>query len=271
MSQTIFITGSSTGIGRATAIEFQKQGWNVVATMRAPDDERELGELENVQVLELDVTRPQVIDAAYEAAVARFGSVDVLVNNAGYGAFGALEAFSFEQIERQFDTNVIGLLSVTKAFIPDFRRRGAGTIVNVSSMGGLYAFPLGSLYHGSKFAVEGITEALYYEMGAIGVRVKLIEPGRVETDFGTRSMDRAMDPEMTEYLPLINALIAASSAPDTTRSTPEEVARKIFEVVTEDSDQVRYAVGADAEQALAARKAMDDTAFLAHIKGVFGL
>ena len=105
------------------------------------------------------------------------------------------------RIERQFNTNVIGLMAVTKALLPHFRERRSGTIINVSSMGGRYAFPLGALYHGTKFAVEGISEALYYEMDAIGVNVKIVEPGRIITDFNTRSLDVAIDESMTEYLP----------------------------------------------------------------------
>lgn len=141
MAQTILITGASTGIGRATAEYFQQQGWNVIATMRTTEKGAELGELDNVLVTRLDVTDPASIAQAVAVGIEAFGRIDVLLNNAGYGAFGPLEAFPMENIRRQFDTNVIGLLETTKAMLPHMRQQQSGHIVNVSSMGGKIAFP----------------------------------------------------------------------------------------------------------------------------------
>lgn len=138
---TILITGASTGIGRATAELFHANGWNVVATMRNPAAGADLAELGNVIVERLDVTDHASIETAVAAGLERFGSIEVVFNNAGYGAYGPLEAFPMDRIERQFDTNVIGLLAVTKALIPHFRDNRAGTIVNVSSIGGQMTFP----------------------------------------------------------------------------------------------------------------------------------
>jgi NADP-dependent 3-hydroxy acid dehydrogenase YdfG len=166
--KTILITGASSGIGKETAKLFQSKGWNVVATMRNPETETELGELENTLVAKLDVLDPSSIDHAVKEGIARFGQIDVLLNNAGYGAYGVLESFSREQIIRQFDTNVIGLLDVTKALLPHFRSNKSGIIINVSSIGGKMSFPLGTLYHGTKFAVEGISESLRYEVEEFG-------------------------------------------------------------------------------------------------------
>ena len=154
--KTILITGASSGIGKTTAALFQTKGWNVAATMRNPEMDPGLGEHASTLVIQLDVTDSGSIAHAIDRTIERFGKVDVLLNNAGYGAYGPLEAFSMEQIERQFDTNVIGLMAVTKAVLPHMRTEKSGMIVNISSIGGQMTFPLGSLYHGSKFAVEGL-------------------------------------------------------------------------------------------------------------------
>ena len=274
MSSSVLITGTSSGIGRATAKLFASNGWNVVATMRNPDGEADrddpLTSLEGVMVARLDVIDLDSIAAAVAAATERFGGIDVLVNNAGYGAYGALESTPREKIVRQFDTNVIGLFDVTKAVLPQMRERGSGTIVNVSSMGGKITMPLGSLYHGTKFAVEGLSEALSYELGAIGVRMKIIEPGIITTDFSGRSFDMTVDPELTEYLPVVQGMIAASQAERIT-SPPELVAEVIFGAVTDGSDQLRYVAGADAEQIIAIRQASDDATYLAGMKQTYGL
>lgn len=152
--KTILITGASSGIGEATARHFQANGWNVIATMRDPSKNSSLAGLNEVLVTRLDVTDAASIPAAVAAGIKRFGKIDVLLNNAGYGAYGALEAFTMDRIRRQFDTNVIGLLEVTKAVLPHMRASRSGTIINISSIGGQITFPLGTLYHGTKFAVE---------------------------------------------------------------------------------------------------------------------
>jgi NADP-dependent 3-hydroxy acid dehydrogenase YdfG len=193
MKKTILITGSSSGIGKATARLFQRAGWNVIATMRSPEKETELSALPNVLVARLDVQDSASIAVAVSAGIERFGRIDVLLNNAGYGAYGLLEATPMEKISRQFDVNVIGLLETTKAVLPHLRASKSGTIINISSIGGKMAFPLGTLYHGTKFAVEGLSEALHYELSAIGVSVKIVEPGFVKTDFAGRSLDFTND------------------------------------------------------------------------------
>lgn len=268
---TVLITGCSTGIGRAAAERFQAEGWNVVATMRNPDAETDLTALDNVLVAALDVTDPASIEATVNAANQHFGGIDVVVNNAGYGAYGPLESTPREKIVRQFNTNVIGLLDVTKAVLPQFRERGSGVIVNISSMGGKITMPLGSLYHGTKFAVEGISEALTYELGAIGAQMKIVEPGIVATDFSGRSMDISMNPEHEEYQPVINGLLTASSAEGRFSSEPADIADVIFTAATDGTDQLRYVAGQDAEQMIAMRASADDATYLAGIRANFGL
>jgi NADP-dependent 3-hydroxy acid dehydrogenase YdfG len=260
MSKTILITGASSGIGKATAIHFQKQGWNVIATMRSPEKDTELRGLENVQLEKLDVLDLASIETAINNGISMFGKIDALLNNAGYGAYGPLETFPRENIVRQFNTNVIGLMDVTKAIIPHFRESKSGVIVNISSIGGQMTFALGSLYHGTKFAVEGISESLHYEMKEIGVKVKIVEPGFIATDFGGRSFDFQAG-EIEDYQPLIGALMKQWQNPNNTVSPPSLVAEVIYTAVTDGTNQLRYRAGEDANFLLDSRKKMSDTAF----------
>jgi NADP-dependent 3-hydroxy acid dehydrogenase YdfG len=271
MSKTILITGSSTGIGRATAMKFQEEGWNVIATMRTPEKEEELSKLENVLVTKLDVTDLNSIDSAINAGIEKFGKIDALVNNAGYGAYGPLEAFKRENILRQFNTNVIGLLDVSRAILSHFRANKSGTIVNISSIGGKMTFPLGSLYHGTKFAVEGITEAMVYEAEAIGVKMKIVEPGAIATDFGGRSFDFSNDESMKEYQKMVNGLMAGFGEALSNASPASLCAGVIYEAVTDGTNKLRYAAGPDADQMLPARAATSDEDWAVGIKQRFGL
>ena len=271
MANTILITGSSSGIGKDAAKHFQAKGWNVIATMRNPDAETELSALDNVLVTRLDVQDQASIDAAVAAGLERFSTIDVLLNNAGYGAYGLLEATGIDKIQRQFDVNVTGLLRVTKAVLPHFRANRSGTIVNVSSIGGKMTFPLGTLYHGSKFAVEGLSEALHYELEAIGVRVKIVEPGMIKTDFGGRSFDFSNDESLAEYQPLVGKFMAAMGAIGTAGSEPSVVSEVIFSAATDGTSQLRYTAGADAAEYMKNRKAADDETFIAGMKAQLGL
>lgn len=271
MSGTVLITGASSGIGKATARFFRSKGWNVIATMRSPDAETDLKTLDGVLVTRLDVTDSPSIDAAVSQGLANFGRIDVLVNNAGYGAYGPLEVFSMEQVRRQFDTNVIGLLAVTKALLPHFRAQSSGTIVNISSIGGKMTFPLGTLYHGTKFAVEGLSEALHYELEPIGVKMKIVQPGAIKTDFGGRSFDFANDESIQEYQETVAAILAAVETMFENAAEPEVAAEVIWNAATDGTDTLRYTAGEDAREYMANRAALDDRAFIAGIKAQLGL
>lgn len=260
MEKTILITGASSGIGKATAIYFQQKGWNVIATMRAPEKETELSTLENVHLEKLDVLDLESINNAIQNGIQKFGKIDALVNNAGYGAYGPLESFPRENIIKQFNTNVIGLMDVTKAIIPHFRKNKNGVIVNISSIGGRMTFALGSLYHGTKFAVEGISESLHYEMKEIGVKIKIVEPGFIATDFGGRSFD-FQGGAIEEYKPIINALMKQWQNPNNTVSPPSLVAEVIYKAITDGTNQLRYRAGDDANFLLDSRKEMTDSEF----------
>jgi len=271
MDTTILITGTSSGLGRATAKLFHAKGWNVIATMRSPDQETELTKLDHTLVTRLDVQDSQSIQSAVEAGLAKFGRIGALVNNAGYGAYGPLEATPLEKMRRQFDVNVLGLLATIRAVLPHFRANKGGTIVNVSSIGGRIAFPLGTLYHGTKFAVEGLSESLHYELSALGIHVKIIEPGMIKTDFGGRSFDFNNDPELTGYQPLVQKLMDTFGPMMESASAPEKIAEVVYTAVTDGTDRLRYEAGPDASQVLSHRKSADDATFIAGIRAQFGL
>ena len=263
---TIMITGASSGIGEATARHFQANAWNVIATMRDPSKGSALAGLDNVLVTGLDVTDAASIPGAVAAGIERFGQIDVLLNNAGYGAYGALEAFTMDRIRRQFDTNVIGLLEVTKAVLPHMRENRSGTIINISSIGGQITFPLGALYHGTKFAVEGLSEALHFELEPLGIRVRIVEPGMIKTNFGGSSFDFAMDEGLSDYAPTAEAMGRLFGKLASNPSAPETVAKVIWNAANETGDRLRFRAGEDAERLLDERKGQDDATFISGIK-----
>lgn len=264
MTQTMFITGASSGIGRATAQLFQQRGWNVAATMRHPDQAGDWIKLDRTLGLRLDVTDGPSIQAALDAAIARFGAVDVLVNNAGYGTVGPFEASTPEQVERQFDTNVFGLMNVTRAFLPHFRERRTGVIVNLSSVGGRITFPLYSIYHATKWAVEGFSEALVYELEPLGIRVKIVEPGPIKTDFYDRSLDVMSKPGLIAYDTLVTRAMPAMQKAGADAPGPEVVARAIYKAATDGRRRLRYP--ANSAVVLMMRRLLPTRLFMAVVK-----
>lgn len=268
MSQrkTILITGTSSGIGRATAFHFQRQGWQVIATMRSPEHETELNRLPGVICLGLDVNDDASIRMAVSDAIARAGRIDVLLNNAGYALMGPFECVSDEQVRRQFDTNVFGLMAVTRAVLPHFRARGEGLVINVSSMVGRIPLPLYSVYNASKFAVEGYTEGLSYELESLGIRVKLIEPGAVKTNFFGRSSDRAADTGIRDYDRFAGEMLGVMDRIGAAGSTSEQAAEVIWQAANDDSTRLRYLVGVDAHAMVASRQLLPNRLFRAMIR-----
>jgi NAD(P)-dependent dehydrogenase (short-subunit alcohol dehydrogenase family) len=273
MSKTILITGASSGIGKATAALFADRGWNVIATMRNPKDGADLADRSNVLVTPLDLVDSGSIKSAVAAGVEHFGTIDALVNNAGYGAYGPLEATPTDTLRRQFDVNFFGLVETMQAVLPTMRSQRSGVIINISSVGGRMAYPLGSLYHGSKWAVEGLSEAVHFELAVLGIRLKLVEPGGVNTDFGGRSFVFTHNPELTDYQPLVDMAVAAMESTDQSgNQEPGEVAEVIYTAATDDNAQLRYISGQGAEGLLASRySAEQDEQFVAGMRAQFGL
>lgn len=273
MNKTILITGASSGIGRATAKLFQKKGWSVIATMRSPEKETELKNLNNVLVTRLDVLELDTIESSIQEGIGRFDKIDVVLNNAGYGLMGTFESAKRESIIQQFGVNVQGLFDVTQQVLPHFRENKDGMFINISSIGGRITFPLMPLYHSTKWAVEGFTESLRWEMAQIGVQVKLIEPGGVATDFGGRSLDMQHNPELTEYNDFVNSFMEAmkNAMDPANMSKAEQIAEVIYTAATDGKDTLRYRAGADAIQLLDARSKMSDEDFFAMQKQQFGV
>ena len=273
MRKTILITGASTGIGRATTKLFQEKGWNVIATMRSPEKEEELDKLENVLVSKLDVLELDTIESAIAIGIETFGKIDVVLNNAGYGLMGTFESAKRESIMRQFGVNVQGLFDVTQKTLPHFRANKNGMFINISSVGGKMTFPLMPLYHSTKWAVEGFSESLRWELNQIGLKVKIVEPGGVATDFGGRSMDLQHNEELSEYNEFVGVFMQAMSAATdpANMSKPQQIAEVIYTAATDGKDTLRYRAGADAEQLLTARATMTDEEFFGMQKQKFGI
>jgi NAD(P)-dependent dehydrogenase (short-subunit alcohol dehydrogenase family) len=257
--RSIFITGSSSGLGRATAKLFASKGWKVIATMRSPDTKKELTQIPNVTVLALDVTNPdQIMSVAQK--VASMGSLDVVFNNAGYGIAGPLEALTDQQILRVVETNMLGAIRTTKAFIPLFRKQKSGLFITTTSIGGLMTVPFNSMYHATKWALEGWGESMAFELKQMGIGFKLLEPGGMKTDFFTRSFDSAQHPA---YGSLAEKVMSVVTDPQTmaSYSTPEQIAAVVYEAATDGKDQLRYVAGADAQATYAARLQAGEEAF----------
>ncbi|ODT88466.1 SDR family oxidoreductase [Phenylobacterium sp. SCN 70-31] len=253
MSKTIFITGSSTGLGRATALLFAQKGWNAIATMRNPAADTEL-QGHGVTVMPLDVTDPVQIGEAARAALA-LGPVDVLFNNAGYGLAGAFEGATDDQLQDQLATNLLGVMRVTQAFLPAMRERRKGTIVTTTSIGGLVTFPFNSVYHATKWGLEGWSESLAFELAPFGVKVKTVAPGLIHTDFAGRSIVRTLHPA---YMDAIGKVMATFSDPGRRSggSTAEQIAEEVWAAVNDEGDGVTHVAGDDA-RALYARRLAD--------------
>lgn len=243
-----FITGASTGFGRLLAEEVLKAGDSVVATARKVEQVADLEQKYPKQALALplDVTKQAQVDAAVSATLARFGRVDVLVNNAGYGVAGAIEEVSDAELEPMYETNVFGLLRVTRAFLPQLRKQHSGHILNLSSIGGLTAGPGWGLYQSTKFAVEGLSEALAAEVAPLGIRVTIIEPGPFRTDFLGRSGMEA-EKRIADYAATAdNARKYMSEQDGKQPGDPLKAVHAMMKVVASENPPLRLLLGANA-------------------------
>lgn len=268
MTKTIFITGASSGLGKATAKLFASKDWNVIATMRNPEKEIELNQLANVTLLPLDVTSVPQINKTVEKALS-ISDIDVLFNNAGYGLVGPLEAYSDEQILRQFETNTFGMIRTTKAFLPHFRNKKEGVIINTTSIGGLIGVPLGSIYHATKWAIEGWSESMWFELALHNIAIKTVSPSGIKTDFMGRSLDAA---QHNAYAPLFDKVLSAFTSEDVLKSnSPESIAEVVFEAATDGKKQLRYLAGEDAVTTYQQRLDVGPEQFKDGMASTFGL
>ncbi|MVT43508.1 SDR family NAD(P)-dependent oxidoreductase [Chitinophaga oryziterrae] len=265
MNKTIFITGASAGLGKATAKLFQSRGWNVIATMRNPEKETELNQFENITLLPLDVTNLEQINNTVAKAISLY-AIDVVFNNAGYGLMGAMEAFSDEQILRQINTNLLGVIRVTHAFIPHLRERKSGLFISTTSMGGFLGFPLHSIYHATKFGIEGWSESMSFELGLHNIGIKTVAPGGIATDFLNRSLDRNLHPA---YKSLEDKLFAMTDSMMHAAASPEQIAEIVYEAATDGKDQIRYVTGEDSKAMYARRLELGSEEFRKEIRKQF--
>jgi NADP-dependent 3-hydroxy acid dehydrogenase YdfG len=234
--KVILITGASSGIGKATAVYFAKKDWNVVATMRTPQPISDLDTYPNIKTCKLDITNPGSIQSAIDETLKIYPRIDVLFNNAGYALAGAFEATSDEDIRKQFETNLFGMMNVTRAILPHFRAKKSGMILNTTSSGGIFTFPLYSVYNSTKWALEGFMEALQYELRAFNIIIKNLEPASVKSDF-IENINFVSNPDYDEYARKVqyNLIKSYKNAP-----TPDVVAKVAFKATTDKRIKLRY-------------------------------
>jgi NAD(P)-dependent dehydrogenase (short-subunit alcohol dehydrogenase family) len=274
--KTAIVTGSSTGIGFDTSLLLARNGFHTYATMRNLDKSKEIMDAARkeglpLQVLQLDVTDDGSVKDAIDRIVNERKRIDVLVNNAGYALAGALEDLSMDEIKAQFETNLFGAIRTMKAVLPTMReQRGGGTIVNVSSVGGRIGFPFIPAYHGTKFALEGISESMRYETEPFGIKIVVIEPGGVKSNFikNVKVGQKAAE-SSSSYAPMAQTIQKSWDHMIDKGTPPEEVAKVVLKAVTSDNPDLRYTVGDDARQIIDARKQMSELEFEGLVKQQF--
>jgi NAD(P)-dependent dehydrogenase (short-subunit alcohol dehydrogenase family) len=272
MEKVVLITGASSGIGKEASKFFAAKGWKVIASMRSPEKEEELTGADNILVQQLDVEDPVSIEKAIQSGIVHFGHIDVLINNAGYGQMGIFEAMTPRQIARQFDVNVFGVMNTIRAVLPHFRKRKEGLILNISSGAGKFTLPTLSMYAASKFALEGFSEALSFELSTLNIRVKIVEPGGTETNFSKVGGEEfAADPALTEYKPFLDAAGKMfQDLRDARLVSAADVAAVIFNAATDGTDTLRYVIGNDDFMSrINARQQMTDQDYVNSIRQGF--
>ncbi len=268
MTKTVLITGCSSGFGKAAVRLFANNGWNVIATMRNPSEG--FREYSNVLVTKLDVQDSETIKAAVNLGITRFAKIDVVINNAGYGLFGVFEGTSRQKMQEQFDVNVFGVMDVVRETLPHFRENRSGLYINVSSGAGVFGLPMISLYNASKFALEGFSESLSYELAALGIGVKIVEPGGVlETKFGQRSgQEFSSTATPSDYDPFIAGAAAVFDQLRQNRglATSEQVANVIYEAATDGTDRLRYVATEDIKLLVEKRRGSSEEEYMAFMR-----
>ena len=268
--KTVLITGSSTGFGHASAKLFAGKGWNVVATMRDVSAARDLAGRDNVLVTRLDVTDPASIVQAIKTSIEVFGKLDAVINNAGYGQYGIFETIPPNNIQSNFDVNLFGVMNVVRAIVPVFRKQTGGLILNVSSAGGFVGLPSVSIYISTKFALEGFTESLAYELTSQNIVVKIVEPGGGDTAFHARASKLTTgDGGIGSYGPFLERANAALGKLAKGMATPEHIAAIIYGAVTDGTNRLRYFAGDDVKPLVEARRKFSDEEYENYMRAQF--
>ncbi|MEQ8424782.1 MAG: SDR family oxidoreductase, partial [Cyclobacteriaceae bacterium] len=246
MNKTVLITGASSGIGKMTAIYFHEMGWNVAASMRSPEKEKDLVEFEKIKCIALDVLDQKTIESSISKTIEAFGGIDVLVNCAGFDLVGPFESTQPEKIKAQFDTNVFGAMNVIRAVLPHFRSRHHGVIINLTLGEGRLSLPLNSVHHASKAALQGFSEGLQLELRPFDIKIKTVEPTAVTTDFYGRSQDVADSRDQSTYREYVDLTMPNLQFLGVTGIEPGVVAAKIYKAATDSSWRLRYPIGSGA-------------------------
>jgi NAD(P)-dependent dehydrogenase (short-subunit alcohol dehydrogenase family) len=269
------VTGSSSGMGYETSLILARNGFHTFATMRKLEGEgtKQLSNIvkdENLplEIIQLDVNNDKSVIDAIDRIAKEKDRIDVVVNNAGYDLMGALEETSIEEIKAQFETNFFGAVRVMQKVTPMMRKQGGGIIVNITSLGGRISFPLNSPYHATKFALEGLSESIQYELEPFGIKIIIVEPGGVGSNFlkNLKWASKASDPSNSPYRSIQNSMLEFFKQWAQNLAHPSEVAKVILKAVTSDNPDFRYVVGNDAVTTLEARRNMSDKEFQNLIK-----
>lgn len=272
MTKTVLITGCSTGLGNTAARKFANEGWNVVATMRKPEQSLAVENPERIFVTALDTTNPDSIEAAIAAGIARFGQIDAVVNNAGVSVISVFETTPMDAIRGVFETNVFGTMNVIQAITPYFRGQGGGTIVNITSNIGFTSFPLFSIYAASKHAVEGLSESLAYELESQNISLKLVEPGSMlTTNFGSNTLSASQDASVPEsYKPYFDHMMQCMMSFPLGNADVNQVAGQIYAAANDKSDQLRFLAGPDAEETARLRWTTSEETYMTTLRELLG-
>lgn len=272
--KTAVVTGSSSGIGFETSLLLAKSGFYTFATVRNANKAQALRDVSDkgdlpIQVIELDVNDDKSVKDSIDKIMKESKRIDVVVNNAGYGQEGALEELSMEEIKAEFETNLFGAIRVMKTVLPIMRKQGGGTIINISSVLGRIALPLFSAYHGTKFAIEGVSESMRYETEPFGIKVILVEPLVVKTSFFRNLKGRKAAESSSPYASMVQTMDKAWDHVSDRATPPEEVAKVVLKAITSEIPSMRYMVGGDAIQMIEEKKRMSDLEFEGLIKQQF--
>jgi len=245
MKKVILITGASSGMGKVTAKKLIQEGHKVYCAARRVDQMQDLQAIGGIP-LQMDVTSTEQVDTVVESIIKKEGKIDVLWNNAGYGLYGAVEDVPLDEARKQLEVNVIGMAAVTQAVVPYMRKVNSGTIINTSSMGGKMYFPMGAWYHASKHAVEGLSDCLRLELKPFNIKVVIIEPGFIATEFGNVLVDGISKYSTgSSYATMVNKIIDGTkkSGEKGGSSSPSVIADTISKIVKSKNPKTRYRIG----------------------------